>query len=102
IDHRVDLWSLGVRAWECRCGFRPVEDRALGARPDLAAEQWGQRNVECDPPRRRAIREDAADAPLRERTRQTTRATPSLRRHRAARSASVSARAISMETASRT
>lgn len=62
-DHRVDLWSLGVLAWECLCGFRPFEDPALGARPDLAAGQWAQLNAQCVPPRRRSIHEVAPEAP---------------------------------------
>jgi len=30
IDHRADLWSLGVIACECICGIRPFDSEALG------------------------------------------------------------------------
>lgn len=30
IDHRADLWSLGVIAFECVCGVRPFDSEALG------------------------------------------------------------------------
>lgn len=30
IDHRADLWSLGVIAFECICGVRPFDSEALG------------------------------------------------------------------------
>jgi serine/threonine protein kinase len=30
IDHRADLWSLGVMAFECICGQRPFDSEALG------------------------------------------------------------------------
>lgn len=62
-DHRVDLWSLGVLAWECLCGFRPFEDAALGVRPDVEAGQWALVNLLCNPPRRRSIHDVAPDAP---------------------------------------
>jgi serine/threonine protein kinase len=63
IDHRVDLWSLGVLAWEALCGFRPFEDAALGARPDISAGQWAQLNVQADPPRRRSLHDVVPEAP---------------------------------------
>jgi serine/threonine-protein kinase len=30
IDHRADLWALGVIAFECVCGQRPFDSEALG------------------------------------------------------------------------
>src|SRR5687767_8426993 len=30
VDHRSDLWSLGVIAWECLLGTRPFESETLG------------------------------------------------------------------------
>jgi serine/threonine-protein kinase len=30
VDHRSDLWSLGVIAWECLVGTRPFESETLG------------------------------------------------------------------------
>src|SRR5205814_2252890 len=30
IDHRSDLWQLGILAFECLCARRPFECRAMG------------------------------------------------------------------------
>jgi serine/threonine-protein kinase len=30
IDHRADLWAIGVIAYECLCGQRPFDSEALG------------------------------------------------------------------------
>src|SRR6516162_10577792 len=31
VDHRTDLWAVGVIAFECLTGVRPFEERTLGA-----------------------------------------------------------------------
>ena len=31
IDHRADIWSLGIIAYECLAGFRPFDKETLGA-----------------------------------------------------------------------
>lgn len=62
-NHKVDLWALGVTAWELLCGFRPFEDATLGTPPGVGSGTWALINVRADPPRRRSIHEVAPDAP---------------------------------------
>jgi serine/threonine-protein kinase len=31
IDHRADVWALGVIIYECLAGVRPIQGRSLGA-----------------------------------------------------------------------
>lgn len=66
LDHRTDLWSLGVIAFECLCGVKPFRGRALamvfaqiasGVAPipsEVAAvprgfDAWFARSVQVDP-----------------------------------------------------
>jgi serine/threonine-protein kinase len=69
VDHRADLWSLGVIAFECLCGMKPFRGRALarvfaqisaGEAPvpshvaDVPAgfDEWFARAVRVDPAER--------------------------------------------------
>jgi serine/threonine protein kinase len=62
LDHRVDIWALGVVAWEAITGFRPFEDEALGPRPaNMLAEQWLKMNARKG--RRRSFHDVAPHAP---------------------------------------
>lgn len=78
-NHKVDLWALGVTAWELLCGFRPFEDATLGTPPGVGSGTWALINVRADPPRRRSIHEVAPDAPRALRDAIEAMLTPGLR-----------------------
>src|SRR3981081_1684532 len=81
VDHRSDLWSLGVIAFECMIGRRPFAGRALGElliqifvtpipRPSLLSavpdgfDEWFARAAERDVDRRFQSAREMSDALL--------------------------------------
>lgn len=44
-DHRVDLWALGVTAFELLCGFRPFDDESLSKPGSRPRDIWVMANI---------------------------------------------------------
>ncbi len=61
LDHRVDLWALGVMGWECLCGFRPFEDEVLSPLGNRDRLHWLFSNIRGL--KRRDIHDVRPDAP---------------------------------------
>jgi len=60
-DHRVDLWALGVMAFELLAGFRPFEDETLGKAGSRSRDHWVRANIRHG--KRRSIAEVRPEAP---------------------------------------